>query len=121
MKLIVNGVDMLPYLEGGGYKITREDSDSPDAGRTMDGTMHRARVTTKFRIDATVLPLYTEDAYIVLPALMPEYVSVVYENPYLGGLQYTTMYCSTGSATVDTSFGDGKDRWIIDAFALVER
>ena len=32
-----------------------------------------------------------------------------------------TGYNSTGSATVDTSFGDGKDRWIIEALALVER
>lgn len=121
MKLIVNGVDLLPYLEDGGYKVTREDGDSSNAGRTMDYTMHRARVATKFRIDATLLPLYTKDAEIVLPALLPEYVNVAYENPWLKGVQYTTMYNSTGSATVDTSFGDGKDRWIVDAIALVER
>lgn len=121
MKLIVNGVDMLPYLEGGGYKVTREDADSPDAGRTMDGTMHRARVTTKFRIDATFKALYTADAEKVLPALLPEYVEVTYTNPWLKGNQITTMYNSTGSATVDTSFGNGKDRWNVDALALVEK
>ena len=121
MKLIVNGVDMLPYLDGGGYKVTREDGDSPDAGRTMDYTMHRARKATKFRVDATYKALYTADAEIVLPALLPEYVEVTYTNPWLKGDQITTMYNNTGSATVDTSFGDGKDRWIIDALALVER
>ena len=31
------------------------------------------------------------------------------------------MYNITGKATVDTSFGDGKERWNIDALALVER
>ena len=108
MKLIVNGVDMLPYLDGGGYTVTREDGDSSDAGRTMDYTMHRARIATKFRIDATFKPLYTKDAEIVLPTLMPEYVEVTYTNPWL-------------KATVDTSFGDGKERWNIDALALVER
>ena len=121
MKLIVNGVDMLPYLDGGGYTVTREDGDSSDAGRTMDYTMHRARIATKFRIDATFKPLYTKDAEIVLPALMPEYVEVTYTNPWLKGAQVTTMYNSTGKATVDTSFGDGKERWNIDALALVER
>lgn len=121
MKLIVNGVDFLPYLDGDGYKVTRADGDSSDAGRTMDYTMHRARIATKFRIDATLKPLYTADAQKVLQALMPEYVSVTYTNPWLGGEQITTMYNNTGSATVDTSFGDGKDRWIIDALALVER
>ena len=115
MKLTVNGVDMLPYLDGDGYKVTREDGDSSDAGRTMDYTMHRARIATKFRIDATFKPLYTRDAEIVLSALMPEYVEVTYTNPWLKGTH------STGSATADTSFGDGKDRWNIDALALVER
>lgn len=121
MKLIVNGLDMLQYLDGGGYKLTREDADSSNAGRTMDYTMHRARITTKFRIDATFKMLYTADAERVLKALMPEYVEVTYTNPWLGGEQTTTMYNSTGSATVDTSFGDEKDRWSIDALALVER
>lgn len=121
MKLIVNGVDMLPYLDGGGYTVTREDGDSSDAGRTMDYTMHRARIATKFRIDATFKPLYTKDAEIVLPALLPEYVEVTYTNPWLTGTQVTMMYNSTGKATVDTSFGDWKERWNIDALALVER
>ena len=120
MKLIVNGVDMLPYLDGGGYTVSREDMDSSDAGRTMDSTMHRARIATKFRIDATFKPLYTKDAQIVLSALLPEYVEVTYTNPWLG-TQVTTMYNSTGKATVDTSFGEGKERWNIDALALVER
>ena len=121
MKLIVNGVDFLPYLDGGGYKVTREDGDSSDAGRTMDYTMHRARIATKFRVDATFKMLYTADAEKVLAALLPEYVEVTYTNPWLKGDQITTMYNSTGSATVDTSFGDGKDRWSIDALALVEK
>lgn len=121
MKLIVNGVDMLPYLDGGGYTVSREDMDSSDAGRTLDSTMHRARIATKYRIDATFKSLYTKDAETVLSALLPEYVSVTYTNPWLKGMQVTTMYNSTGKATVDTSFGDGKDRWIIDALALVER
>jgi hypothetical protein len=121
MKLIVNGIDMLPYLDGGGYKLTREDADSSNAGRTIDYTMYRARITTKFRIDATFKMLYTQDAEIVLQALMPEFVTVTYTNPWLGGDQTTTMYNNTGSATIDTSFGDGKDRWSIDALSLVER
>lgn len=121
MKLIVNGVNMLPYLDGDGYKLSREDGDSPTAGRTMDWTMHRSRIATKFRIDAKFKPLYTKDAEIVLPALMPEYVEVTYTNPWLKGTQVTKMYNSTSSATVETSFGDEKDLWDIDPLALVER
>lgn len=121
MILIVNGVDLVPYLVEGGYRLERSDGDGSDAGRTMDYTMHRARIATKFRIDAELKPLYTEDAEKVLQAIMPEYVEVTYTNPFLGGTQITTMYSNNNTAEVDTSFGDGKDRWIVDAIALVER
>lgn len=121
MILEVNGVDLVPYLDADGYKVTRADGDSSDAGRTMDYTMHRARIATKFRIDAQLRPLYTAEAQKVLMALMPEYVSVRYTNPWLGGTQYTIMYSNNNVATIDQSFGEGRDRWNIDAIALVER
>lgn len=121
MTLIVNGVDLVPYIVEEGYKVTRADGDSSDAGRTMDYTMHRARIATKFRIDVELKPLLTADAEKVLKAIMPEYVEVTYTNPWLGGTQITTMYSNNNVATIDMSFGDGKDRWNIDAIALVER
>lgn len=121
MKLEVNGIDLVPYIVENGYKVTRADGDSAEAGRTLDYTMHRARVATKFRIDVELKPLLTEDAEKVLKAIMPEYVSVTYTNPWLGGTQVTTMYSNNNVATIDMSFGDKRDRWQIDAIALVER
>lgn len=121
MKLEVNGVDLVPYIVEDGYKVTRADGDSSDAGRTMDYTMHRARIATKFRLDVELKPLLTADAEKVLKALMPEYVDVTYTNPWLGGTQVTIMYSNNNVATIDTSFGDKRDRWQIDAIALIER
>lgn len=120
MKLIVNGIDLVPYLAESGYKVTRADGDSPEAGRTMDYTMHRGRVATKYRIDATLKPLMAEQAYHVMPALLPEYVEVEYTNPWLGGDCTTTMYSNNNVATITDSY-NGRDRWEIDPIALVER
>lgn len=121
MTLIVNGIDLVPYLVDSGYKVTRADGDSSDAGRTMDYEMHRGRIATKFRIDATLKPLTKAEAYLIMPALMPEYVSVTYTNCFLGqDSVVTTMYSNNNVATITDSY-DGADRWEVDAIALIER
>lgn len=120
MTLIVNGVDLMPYLAEGGYKLTRADGDGPNAGRTLDYMMYRARVGTKYRLDATLLPLKKEAAYRILPALMPEYVSVTYTNAFLGQDVTTEMYSNNNVATIRTSY-NGEDLWDVEPIALVER
>jgi len=120
MMLTVNGVNLVPYLVENGYKVTRADGDSSDAGRTMDYVMHRGRIATKFRIDATLKPLSSTTAETILQALMPEYVSVTYTNPWLGGTQTATMYSNNNVATVSQSY-DGTDYWDLEPIALVEQ
>ena len=43
----INGTDILPYVAYQGLKWQRNDLDSEGAGRTLDGIMHRARVSSK--------------------------------------------------------------------------
>lgn len=120
MRLVVNGVDFEPYLVERGYKVTREDVDGPNATRTMDLTMHRDRLGTKYGIDAGIRLLKGEDAKRILSALMPETVPVVYDNPYTALKEVkTTMYVSKGSATVTQSY-DGVDLWEIDTIHFAE-
>lgn len=117
MVLKINGVDMLPYIVQKGIKWQRNDLDGPNAGRTMDGTMHRDRIGSKVRIDITCLPLKTEDAKIVLNAIYPEYVEVEYTDP-MNGLSYKTMYSNNNPATyIDTK----TDKWEGITFPLIER
>lgn len=120
MKLVVNGINLVPYLVDSGFKLTRADGDGPNAGRTLDYTMYRARVGTKFRIDATLKPLKKADANKIMPALMPEYVTVTYTNCFLGEDVTTTMYSNNNVATIRTSY-DGADLWDVDPIALIER
>jgi hypothetical protein len=113
----VDGRDMLPYIAKKGIKWTRNDLDGPSAGRTMDGTMHRDRVSSKTRLDVTCLPLTSSDAAIVLNAIYPEYVTVRYTDP-MQGLVVKTMYSNNIPATyINTE----TDLWEGIAFPLIER
>lgn len=117
MILKVNGVDITPYVEQRGIKWQRNDLDGANAGRTMDGTMHRERVTSKVRLDITCLPLSSEDAATVLNAIYPEYVEVEYIDPMYGH-SIKTMYSNNAPATfVDTV----TDLWEGINFPLIER
>lgn len=117
MVLKINGMDMLPYIAQNGIKWQRNDIDGANAGRTMDGTMHRQRVTMKTRLDITCLALPSEDAAKVLNAIFPEYVEVEYIDPQKG-LTITQMYSNNVPATyIDTE----TDKWEGIAFPLIER
>ena len=117
MTLKINGVDMLPYIEQKGIKWQRNDLDGSNAGRTMDGTMHRERVTTKIRLDITCLPLSSADAAVVLNAIFPEYVEVEYTDPMYGHV-YKTMYSNNTPATYINTV---TDLWEGITFPLIER
>lgn len=114
--LIVNGVDITPYIEEGGLKWQLNDIESSDAGRTMDGMMHRSRVATKVRLDITCLPLSSDEAQKVLNAIYPVYVDVEYLDPMYGA-SIKTMYSNNRPASL--RFMGGK--WEGISFPLIER
>ena len=117
MVLKINGVDMLPFIAQKGIKWQRNDLDGSNAGRTLDGVMHRERVTSKVRLDITCLPLSSQDAQIVLNTIFPEYVEVEYTDPHYG-LVYKTMYSNNTPATyINTT----TDMWEGIVFPLIER
>lgn len=117
MKLIINGVDMIPYLVENGFKWQRQDVDGEEAGRTMDATMHRDRITIKDRLDITCLPLSTADAKRVLTAIEPEFVTVEYTSPRYGDVQ-RQMYSNNIPATYCNTV---TDMWEGISFPLIER
>lgn len=117
MILRIDGVDMMPYIRQKGIKWSRGDLDGPNAGRTMDGVMHRDRIADKVRLDITCLPLTSEEAATVLSAIYPEYIQVEYTDP-MEGIVTKTMYANNIPATyIDTS----TDLWDGIVFPLIER
>ena len=53
MTLTIDNVDVVPFIAFGGLKWSRNDIDSPDTGRALNGLMYRGRVATKIRLDVT--------------------------------------------------------------------
>lgn len=120
MELKIDGVDILPYVEHQGIKWQRNDLDSPDAGRTLDGMMQRGRVASKIRLDITCRPLRSEEAKIVLNAIYPQYVTVEYLDP-MYGLVSKTMYANNNPAIHMLIQPDGTEWWNGITFPLIER
>lgn len=120
MVLRINGVNILPYVAHQGIKWQRNDLDAPDAGRTLDGVMQRARVSSKIRLDITCRPLKSDEAKIVLNAIYPEYVSVEYTDP-MQGLVTKQMYSNNNPASHMLLQPDGVEWWNDITFPLIER
>lgn len=120
MVLRINGVNILPYVAHQGIKWQRNDLDAPDSGRTLDGVMQRARVSSKIRLDITCRPLKSDEAKIVLNAIYPEYVSVEYTDP-MQGLVTKQMYSNNNPASHMLLQPDGVEWWNDITFPLIER
>lgn len=121
MVLKINGTDITPYIAFQGVKWTREDVDGEGAGRTLDGNLRRDRVATKIRLDITCRPLTTTEASIVLSAIMPEWVSVEYTDPQIGGIVTKTMYANNNPASYCILRNDGTEYWNGITFPLIEQ
>lgn len=120
MTLTINGVDMVPYIAKAGLKWQRSDIDSPNTGRTIDGLMQRGRVATKIRLDVTCRLLESQEVSIVLNAIIPEYVTVTYDDPMYGRVT-KTMYSNNNPATYQLKKNSGKEYWGGVTFPLIER
>ena len=121
MVFTIDGVNILPYIEEDGIKWQRNDLESPDAGRALDGVMYRGRVAMKVRMDITCRPLYSNESTIVLNAIFPEYVTVTYEDPLSGTVVTKQMYSNNVPATCATVYPDGTAVWNNITFPLIER
>ena len=98
MKLIVNGLDITAYVERDGIKYSVNDVDK-DAGRTLDGKMHRGRIATKVRLDVKCIPMPESMLQAILQKLRPTSFNVTYTDPYYGELT-RVMYSNNYSATL---------------------
>ena len=115
----INNVDITGYIAFGGLKRGRNDIDSPEAGRTLDGVMHRGRVGTKLRYDVTCRPLKAADLTVLEGLIMPEYVSVTMSDPYYGTVT-KTMYSNNTAASYLIKKPDGTEWWGGITFPLIE-
>lgn len=122
MTLIINNVDMTPYITAtNGIKWSRNDLESPEAGRTLDGLMHRGRVGIKVRMDITCRALTAAELHTVQSILYPEYLSVTYYDPLEGRNVTKTMYTNNIPAGFLMKKKNGTELWSGVTFPLIER
>lgn len=119
-RFTINGVSIIKYIAEDGIKWQRNDIESEDAGRTLDGVMHRDRVTSKVRLDIKCRPLKSSEAMAVLAAIKPEFVTVRYIDPQDGSVT-RTMYSNNIPALCATVYPDGSAVWKGLEFPLIER
>lgn len=119
-RFTINGVSIVNYIAEDGIKWQRNDIESDDAGRTLDGVMHRDRVGSKVRLDIKCKPLKSSEAMAVLGAIAPEFVTVRYIDPQDGSVT-RTMYSNNIPAMCATINPDGTAVWKGIEFPLIER
>ena len=112
--------DITAYVAFGGLKWQRSDIDSPNTGRALDSLMYRGRISTKIRLDITCKPLKSTDLQTVLNLILPEYVTVQYNDP-MSGLVTKTMYSNNNPATFLIVQPNGDEYWSGITFPLIER
>ena len=117
MIMKIDGVDIMPYIARKGIKWQRRDINGQNASQTMDGTDHRGRITTKYDVYITCLPLPTESSSVVLNAIAPEYVEVETIDPMLGHVFKSMFVESVPAVYMDTE----TDLWEGIAFLLKQR
>lgn len=120
LQVFINGVDITELIAFNGWERQRNDVDSPDAGRTLDGRMHRARVATKMRFNVTCRPLLSGEISTLESLIMPEYVTVkVIGDPYFGTWE-KLCYVNNTSAKYLIRKKDGRQYWGGITFPIIE-
>ena len=119
-RIVIDGTDITNLIAYKGLKWSRNDVDGPNAGRNINGLMIRDRLGTKIRLDVTCRPLKDEEHSMLMRLLMPEFVSVTYDDPALGVVT-KTMYANNHSSTFLIKKPNGREYWGSVSFPLVER
>lgn len=119
MRINIDGTDITDYIKLNGVKWSRNDVDGPNAGRNLSGTMIRDRIATKIRLDVSCRPLTDTEHRTLLNLLLPESVTVNYEDPMLGTIS-KVMYANNHNS--EYLFGDekGAEWWHNVSFPLIE-
>lgn len=102
-----------------------QDISSPDAGRTLDGIMHKERLALpggqkrKLKLSWGLVKFGTESRTI-LQAFTPEYVSVTYPDPQEGAVVTKTFY--TGDKELEfKTWWNGKQLLADMSFSIIEQ
>lgn len=113
-------VNITPYIAYQGITFSRNDVEAPDAGRTLDGIMHRGRVAIKEKIEIKTKPLTRAQTALIHGLLYPETFEVrVNPYPNTNASKTFTMYANNFKTSYIIHRENGEDIQSM-SFPLVE-
>ena len=112
--------DITPYIAWQGLTFSRNDVDAPNAGRSMDGLMHRGRVAVKEKMNIQTIILTKEQSAMIQNLLYPETIQVrVNPYPRTNASKTMSMYSNNVKVTYVIHRDTGEDLQSL-SFPLIE-
>ena len=113
-------VDITPYIAYQGLTFSRNDVDSPNAGRDMSGYMHRGRVASKEKMNIQTVQLTRAQSSKLQTLLFPETIQVrVTPYPRTNTTAILYMYSNNVKTTYVIHRQNGEDLQSL-SFPLIE-
>lgn len=120
---IYNGsswIDITRYIAYQGITFSFNAIEAPDAGRTLDGVMHRGMVAVKEKMEIKTVPLTRAQTALIHGLLLPETIQVrVTPYPNTNASKTMTMYANNFKTSYIIHRENGEDIQSI-SFPLVE-
>lgn len=112
--------DITPWIAWQGLTFSRNDVDSPDAGRTMSGLMMRGRVASKEKMEVKTVQLTRAQSSTLQTLLFPESIQVrVTPYPRTNSAHIMKMYSNNVKTTYVIHRENGEDLQSL-SFPLIE-
>lgn len=112
--------DITPWIAWQGLTFSRNDVDSPDAGRTMSGLMMRGRVASKEKMEVKTVQLTRAQSSKLQTLLFPESIQVrVTPYPRTNSVRVMKMYSNNVKTTYVIHRENGEDLQSL-SFPLIE-
>ena len=112
--------DITPWIAWQGLTFSRNDVDSPQAGRDMAGYLHRGRVASKEKMNIQTVQLTRAQSSKLQTLLYPETIMVrVTPYPRTNAAQILNMYSNNVKTTYVIHRENGEDLQSL-SFPLIE-
>ena len=112
--------DITPWIAWQGLTFSRNDIDSWNAGRSMDGVMHRGRIAVKEKMNVQTVQLTRAQSARLQSLLFPETIQVrVTPYPRTNAAHVMSMYSNNVKTTYVIHRSNGEDLQSL-SFPLIE-
>ena len=115
--LIINGCDYSNFVQHKGVSWSRNDLDSSQTTRTKNGRMRRQKITTKRKLEFTLMNMTRAQLAQLDQALSAATFTATYLD--LHGRMTREFYCSSFKATLSEAT-DEDSTWEGASFSMTE-